>query len=44
MLAFIKAGQLRMSIQRTYPLDEVAAALQVSRRGHQSGKLVLPPS
>ncbi|MGS2586083.1 zinc-binding dehydrogenase [Streptomyces hebeiensis] len=40
----MEAGWLRVSIQRTYPLGEVAAALEVSRSGHLGGKLVLLPA
>ncbi|RKN12035.1 NADP-dependent oxidoreductase [Streptomyces radicis] len=43
ILALIEAGRLRVPIQRAYPLGEVAAALEVSRSGHLSGKLVLLP-
>ncbi|WP_406327022.1 NADP-dependent oxidoreductase [Streptomyces sp. NBC_00203] len=44
ILALIEAGQLRVPIWRTYPLDEVAAALAVSQSGHLGGKLVLLPA
>lgn len=44
ILALIEAGQLRVPIWRTYPLDEVAAALEVSESGHLGGKLVLLPA
>ncbi|WP_327426124.1 MULTISPECIES: NADP-dependent oxidoreductase [unclassified Streptomyces] len=44
ILALIEAGQLRVPIWRTYPLDEVAAALEVSQSGHLGGKLVLLPA
>ncbi|MEU6717477.1 NADP-dependent oxidoreductase [Nonomuraea sp. NPDC046802] len=44
ILALIKAGRLRVPIQRTYPLGEVAAALEVSQSGHLGGKLVLLPA
>ncbi|WP_329388036.1 NADP-dependent oxidoreductase [Streptomyces sp. NBC_01716] len=44
VLALIEAGRLRVPIQRTYPLGEVAAALEVSRSGHLGGKLVLLPA
>jgi len=44
ILALIEAGQLRVPIWRTYPLDEVAAALEVSQSGHLGGKIVLLPA
>ncbi|MFI2288697.1 NADP-dependent oxidoreductase [Streptomyces niveus] len=44
ILALIEAGRLRVPIQRTYPLGEVAAALEVSESGHLGGKLVLLPA
>ncbi|WP_381798816.1 NADP-dependent oxidoreductase [Streptomyces niveus] len=44
ILALIEAGRLRVPIQRTYPLGEVAAALEVSQSGHLGGKLVLLPA
>ncbi|MFJ6573519.1 NADP-dependent oxidoreductase [Streptomyces sp. NPDC091292] len=44
ILALIEAGRLQMPIAGTYPLDEVAAALAVSRSGHVSGKLVVLPA
>ncbi|MFD7285425.1 zinc-binding dehydrogenase [Streptomyces sp. NPDC059863] len=44
ILALIEAGRLRVPIQRTYPLGEVAAALKVSESGHLAGKLVLLPA
>lgn len=37
----IANGRLRVSIERTYPLDEAAAAQQHSRSGRTRGKLVL---
>ncbi|MFI6701255.1 zinc-binding dehydrogenase [Streptomyces sp. NPDC050509] len=44
ILALIEAGRLRVPIQRTYPLGEVATALEVSRSGHLGGELVLLPA
>ncbi|MGO4747229.1 zinc-binding dehydrogenase [Streptomyces sp. 2MCAF27] len=44
ILALIEAGRLQMPIAGTYPLDESAAALVVSRSGHLSGKLVVLPA
>ncbi|MGW6504731.1 NADP-dependent oxidoreductase [Nonomuraea angiospora] len=44
ILALIKAGRLRVPIQRTYSLGEVTAALEVSQSGHLGGKLVLLPA
>ncbi len=41
VLALIEAGRLRVPIAGTHPLDEAAAALEASRAGHVSGKLVL---
>ncbi|RMB80633.1 NADP-dependent oxidoreductase [Streptomyces shenzhenensis] len=43
ILALIEAGRLRVPISGTYPLDEVAAALEASRSGHPGGKLVVLP-
>ncbi|MFG2886260.1 NADP-dependent oxidoreductase [Streptomyces sp. NPDC048297] len=43
ILALIEAGRLWVPIAGMYPLDEAAAALEVSRSGHLGGKLVLLP-
>ncbi|MEU1898489.1 zinc-binding dehydrogenase [Nocardiopsis dassonvillei] len=43
VLALIEAGRLRVPITGTHPPDEAAAALEESRAGHVSGKLVLLP-
>ncbi|APC36218.1 NADPH:quinone reductase [Nocardiopsis dassonvillei] len=43
ILALIEAGRLRVPIAGTHPLDEAAIALEESRAGHVSGKLVLLP-
>jgi NADPH:quinone reductase-like Zn-dependent oxidoreductase len=44
IVALIGEGRLRVPIARTYTLDEAAAALDESERGHSSGKLVLTTS
>ncbi|MGP4005663.1 NADP-dependent oxidoreductase [Streptomyces sp. 4N124] len=44
ILALIEAGRLQVPISGTYPLDEVAAALEVSQSGHPGGKLVVLPA
>ncbi|MFI1036010.1 NADP-dependent oxidoreductase [Streptomyces sp. NPDC020951] len=43
ILALIEEGRLHVPIQRTYPLTEAAAALDLSRTGHVGGKIVLLP-
>ncbi|MGV9895169.1 NADP-dependent oxidoreductase [Streptomyces tendae] len=44
ILALIEAGRLQVPISGIYPLDEVAAALEVSQSGHPGGKLVVLPA
>ncbi|MFD8007897.1 NADP-dependent oxidoreductase [Streptomyces mirabilis] len=44
ILALIEEGRLRVPVARTFPLEEVAAALAVSESGHLGGKLVLLPA
>ena len=34
-------GKLRVHIDRQFPLDEAAQALDLSRQGHTGGKLIL---
>jgi NADPH:quinone reductase-like Zn-dependent oxidoreductase len=43
ILRRIEEGRLRVPIARTYALTETAAALDESRAGHVSGKLVILP-
>ncbi|MDX6647096.1 MAG: hypothetical protein QOK40_2823 [Miltoncostaeaceae bacterium] len=43
ILGLIEDGRLKVAISRTYPLAEAAVALDASRTGHVSGKLVLVP-
>ncbi|WP_197376108.1 NADP-dependent oxidoreductase [Mycolicibacterium baixiangningiae] len=43
LVALIEQGRLTVSISHTYPLEEVAAALDASRTGHLNGKLVIVP-
>ncbi|MFF3663815.1 NADP-dependent oxidoreductase [Streptomyces olivochromogenes] len=43
ILALIEEGRLQVPVARTFPLEEVAAALAVSESGHLGGKLVLLP-
>lgn len=43
VLRLIEEGRLRVPIARTYALTEAAAALDESRAGHVSGKLVILP-
>ncbi|WP_405876838.1 NADP-dependent oxidoreductase [Streptomyces sp. NBC_01136] len=44
ILALMEEGRLRVPIFRTFPLEEAAAALQVSQSGHLGGKIVLLPA
>ncbi|MEV5847486.1 NADP-dependent oxidoreductase [Streptomyces sp. NPDC051985] len=41
ILGLIQEDRLRVAVARTYGLTEVAAALEASRGGHVSGKIVL---
>ncbi|BCI56106.1 oxidoreductase [Mycolicibacterium litorale] len=43
LVALIEQNRLTVSVSRTYPLDEVAAALDLSRSGHVTGKIVIVP-
>ncbi|QYN33782.1 NADP-dependent oxidoreductase [Pseudonocardia sp. DSM 110487] len=43
VLRHVEDGRLRVPISRTYALTEAAAALDESRAGHVSGKLVILP-
>ncbi|KUI33533.1 NADPH:quinone reductase [Mycobacterium sp. IS-1496] len=43
LLALIEQDRLSVSISRTYPLEEVVAALDESRAGHLNGKIVIVP-
>ena len=40
----IESGRVRSIIDRTYPLDEVAAAIAYVEAGHTRGKVVLTPA
>ncbi|MEV6851233.1 zinc-binding dehydrogenase [Actinoplanes sp. NPDC051411] len=44
LLPLIEQGRLRVPVSRTYPLREVAAALDDSSAGHVRGKIVLLPN
>jgi NADPH:quinone reductase-like Zn-dependent oxidoreductase len=44
IVALIGAGRLEVPIERTYPLEEAAAALDESEGGHLTGKIVLTTS
>jgi len=37
----MEQGKLRVHIEKTYPLEQAAAAQAKSREGHVRGKLVL---
>jgi NADPH:quinone reductase-like Zn-dependent oxidoreductase len=41
MAELVVAGTVRVAIQRTYPLDEAAAALEDFDTGHTRGKIVI---
>lgn len=43
ILPLIEDGRLRVPISGTYPLTELAAALEASKAGHVRGKLVVMP-
>lgn len=43
VVALITDGRLTVPISATYPLDEAAAALDASRTGHATGKIVVVP-
>ena len=43
ILRLIEEGRLRVPISRTYPLTEAGRALDASRSGHVSGKIVILP-
>jgi len=44
IIALIEQGSLEVPIAASYPLDEVAAALEASEHGHHAGKIVLTTS
>lgn len=44
ILALIETGRLQVPVSGTYPIDEVASALEVSQTGHPGGKLVVLPA
>jgi len=44
IVELIEEGRLRVPISRTYPLSEVATALDASSTGHVTGKIVLLPN
>jgi NADPH:quinone reductase-like Zn-dependent oxidoreductase len=44
IVALIEEGRLLVPIARTYPLEEAAAALDESERGHLAGKIILTTS
>jgi NADPH:quinone reductase-like Zn-dependent oxidoreductase len=41
--ALVEAGELRVELERTFPLEEAAAAHELSESGRVSGKVVLLP-
>lgn len=43
LTSLIEQGRLTVTVSRTYSLDDVAAALDDSRTGHATGKLVVVP-
>ena len=43
ILRLVEEGRLRVPITRTYPLTEAGRALDASRSGHVSGKIVILP-
>lgn len=43
LAALIEQGRLTVPVERTYPLDDVVAALEASRDGHLTGKIVIVP-
>jgi NADPH:quinone reductase-like Zn-dependent oxidoreductase len=43
LLDLVRAGQLHVFVDRTFPLAEVRAAHEYIRSGHASGKVVLIP-
>ncbi|GAA4537158.1 NADP-dependent oxidoreductase [Pseudonocardia xishanensis] len=43
IVGLIQEGRLRVPVARTFPLADVAAALELSRAGHVAGKLVVLP-
>ena len=43
LTALVEAGRLRVTVARTFPLDDVAAAHREGMSGHSHGKLVLVP-
>ncbi|MFC1523726.1 NAD(P)-dependent alcohol dehydrogenase [Thermodesulfobacteriota bacterium] len=40
---FLQAGKLRPVIDRTYPLEEVVAAMRYLQGGHACGKIIITP-
>jgi NADPH:quinone reductase-like Zn-dependent oxidoreductase len=44
ILSLMEEGRPRVPIRRTFPLEEAADALRVSRAGHLGGKIVLLPA
>lgn len=43
LVTLIDRGRLTVAVSRTYPLEEVVAALDESRAGHLNGKIVIVP-
>jgi NADPH:quinone reductase-like Zn-dependent oxidoreductase len=44
ILTHIEEGRLQVPVERTFPLREVAAAIDASRAGHVNGKIVILPN
>jgi NADPH:quinone reductase-like Zn-dependent oxidoreductase len=43
LVALVEAGQLRIDIEKVFPLEEAAAAHKLLEDGHVTGKLILRP-
>jgi NADPH:quinone reductase-like Zn-dependent oxidoreductase len=43
LVALVETGQLRIDIERTFPLEEAAAAHRLLEEGHVTGKVILIP-
>jgi NADPH:quinone reductase-like Zn-dependent oxidoreductase len=43
LVGLVEAGQLRVDVERTFPLEDAAAAHRLLEEGHVTGKVVLLP-
>lgn len=43
LVRLAEAGELRVTVERTYPLTDAAAALRDSKAGGTRGKLIVVP-